>query len=57
MWLHLLAGELAEGAEDTNPERSKMRILRTRKSLPIDSILKKRQSFKLERRKLRTLVS
>ena len=34
----LLAGELAEGAEDTNPEQRRMRVPRRRKSLPIDSI-------------------
>lgn len=45
MWLRLLAGELAEGAEDTIPERSRMRILRTRKSLPIDWIWRRRDKF------------
>ena len=36
--VYLLAGELAEGAEDTNSEQRRMRIPTTRTSLPIDSI-------------------
>ena len=41
---YLLAGELAEGAEATNPEHRRMRVPTTRISLPIDFDSRRRKN-------------